>query len=93
MYLYNVTLQRGTGISQAIHGNFSGSKHQEIIVSRGKTLEVLRPDPNTGKVVTLLSVEVFGIIRSLMSFRLTGGAKGQLTYTSYWSIYLPMMFS
>jgi hypothetical protein len=50
---------------------------QEILVSRGKSLELLRPDPNTGKVHTLLTVEVFGIVRSLMAFRLTGGTKGK----------------
>lgn len=75
MYLYNLTLQRATGITHAVHGNFSGSKQQEIAVSRGKILELMRPDPNTGKIHTLLSVEVFGIIRSLMAFRLTGGNK------------------
>lgn len=76
MHLYNLTLQRATGITHATHGNFSGSKLQEIVVSRGKILEILRPDPNTGKVITLLSVEIFGIVRSLMAFRLTGGSKG-----------------
>ncbi|XP_037069404.1 splicing factor 3B subunit 3-like [Pollicipes pollicipes] len=75
MHLYNLTLQRATGITHAVHGNFSGSKLPEIVVSRGKTLELLRPDPNTGKVHTLLATEVFGIVRSLMSFRLTGGTK------------------
>jgi splicing factor 3B subunit 3 len=75
MRLYNLTLQRPTGITHSVHGNFSGAKLQEIIVSRGKSLELLRPDPNTGKVHTLLSTEIFGVIRSLMSFRLTGGAK------------------
>ena len=53
-----------------------GTKQQEIVVSRGKILELLRPDANTGKVHTLLTMEVFGIIRSLMAFRLTGGTKG-----------------
>ena len=77
MHLYNLTLQRATGITHAVHGNFSGSKMQEILVSRGKSLELLRPDPNTGKVHTLLTVEVFGVIRSLMAFRLTGGTKGK----------------
>jgi hypothetical protein len=77
MHLYNLTLQRATGITHAVHGNFSGSKMQEILVSRGKSLELLRPDPNTGKVHTLLTVEVFGIVRSLMAFRLTGGTKGK----------------
>lgn len=54
-----------------------GTKMQEIVVSRGKILELLRPDANTGKVHTLLTVEAFGIIRSLMAFRLTGGTKGE----------------
>lgn len=76
MYLYNLTLQRATGINFAVHGSFAGAKTQEILISRGKSLELLRPDPNTGKVHTLLTVEVFGVIRSLMSFRLTGGTKG-----------------
>lgn len=56
---------------------------QEIVVSRGKILELLRPDANTGKVHTLLTVEVFGIIRSLMAFRLTGGTKGAYLHYIY----------
>jgi len=75
MYLYNLTLQRATGVTHAVHGNFSGAKLQEIVVSRGKTLELMRPDPNTGKVHTLLTTEIFGCVRSLMSFRLTGGTR------------------
>ena len=75
MKLYNLTLQRPTGITHAVHGNFSGVKLQEIIVSRGQMLELLKPDPNTGKVHTLLTTEIFGVVRSLMSFRLTGGNK------------------
>ncbi|KAI1285558.1 Splicing factor 3B subunit 3 [Halotydeus destructor] len=82
MYLYNLTLQRAGGITHAIHGSFAGTKQQEIAVSRGKVLELLRPDPSTGKVVTLLSVEVFGIIRSMMAFRLTGGSKDYLVIGS-----------
>lgn len=83
MYLYNLTLQRATGITHAIHGNFSGTKQQEIVVSRGKILEVLRPDPNTGKVYVLLTEEVFGVVRSLMPFRLTGGTKGTSMHSSH----------
>uniref|UniRef100_A0A1B0CWY9 Splicing factor 3B subunit 3 n=1 Tax=Lutzomyia longipalpis TaxID=7200 RepID=A0A1B0CWY9_LUTLO len=75
MYLYNLTLQKATGITHAVHGSFSGQKVQEILISRGKSLELLRPDPNTGKIHTLLSTEVFGVIRSLIAFRLTGGTK------------------
>lgn len=77
MYLYNLTLQKATGITHAVHGSFSGQKIQEILISRGKSLELLRPDPNTGKIHTLLTTEVFGVIRSLIAFRLTGGTKGE----------------
>lgn len=76
MYLYNLTLQHSTAITHAVHGSFSGTKSQEILVSRGKSIELLRPDPNTGKIHTLLTVEMFGVIRSLMTFRLIGGSKG-----------------
>ncbi|XP_026468479.1 splicing factor 3B subunit 3-like isoform X2 [Ctenocephalides felis] len=83
MHLYNLTLQRATGATHAVHGSFSGTnKTQEIIISRGKSLEVLRPDVNTGKVHTLLTVEIFGIVRSLMSFRLTGGTKDYIVVGS-----------
>ena len=56
---------------------------QEIVIARGKLLEIVRPDPNTGKVHTLLSVEVFGVIRSIISFRLTGGTKGNNLFDDY----------
>ncbi|KAI0084854.1 CPSF A subunit region-domain-containing protein [Irpex rosettiformis] len=75
MHLYNLTLQPPTAITQAIVGNFSGARQQEIIVSRGTRLELLRPDVQTGKVSTVIASDVFGSIRSLAVFRLTGGTK------------------
>ena len=39
-------------------------------MSRGKVLELLRPDEN-GKMQTICSTEVFGTIRAIMPFRLT----------------------
>lgn len=44
------------------------------MVARGKTLDLLRPD-DAGKIQTLHSVEVFGAIRCLSHFRLTGSQK------------------
>lgn len=84
MHLYNLTLQPPTAISQAIVGNFSGARQQEIIVSHGTRLEMLRPDPQTGKITTVIATDVFGSIRSLAAFRLTGGTKGELS-----CVYLP----
>lgn len=60
----------------AIYGNFSAPKVQEIVVSRGKVLELLRPDEN-GKVQVIHSTDVFGVIRSLQPFRFPGA---QLDY-------------
>jgi len=75
--MYALTLQRASAISNTIYGNFSGSKQQEIVVSRGKSVELMRTDPNTGKVFPVLAIEMFGIVRDLISFRLTGGSKGE----------------
>lgn len=77
MHLYNLTLQPPTANLQSVVGNFSGIRQQEIIVSHGTRLELLRPDPQTGKVATVISTDVFGSIRSLAAFRLTGGTKGE----------------
>lgn len=61
-------------MQSAIYGNFSAPKAQEIVVSRGKILELLRPD-DSGKMQTVCSTEVFGMIRSLIAFRLNGAGK------------------
>ena len=71
MHLLALTLQKPTAISCAIYGNFTAPKAQEIVVARGHVLELLRPDDN-GKIQSILSLESFGIIRSLAPFRLTG---------------------
>jgi splicing factor 3B subunit 3 len=76
MFLYSLTLQPPTTISHAILGQFSGTKEQQILVASGSRLALLRPEPAQGKVVTLLAHDLFGIIRSLASFRLAGSSKG-----------------
>ncbi|GAU95977.1 hypothetical protein RvY_07491 [Ramazzottius varieornatus] len=75
MHLYNFTLQSASGINCAVHGNFAGTKQQEIVASRGQSLILIRPDPDSGKMHILHSTDVFGVIRSLAGFRLIGGTK------------------
>lgn len=58
----------------AIYGNFSAPKAQEIVVSRGRILELIRPGDN-GRLQIILSTDVFGCIRSLATFRLTGAQR------------------
>ncbi|KAF9585053.1 Splicing factor 3B subunit 3 [Lunasporangiospora selenospora] len=82
MFLYNLTLQAPNAINQAILGNFSGTKQQELIVSHVSRIELLRPDTTVGKVHSILSHEVFGVIRSLAAFRLTGASKDYIVIGS-----------
>ncbi|EWC47138.1 pre-mRNA-splicing factor rse1 [Drechslerella stenobrocha 248] len=74
-FLYSLTIQQPTVVTQAILGQFSGQKLQEIVVASGSRLSLLRPDPNVGKVNNVLTHDVFGIIRCLAAFRLAGSGK------------------
>lgn len=82
LWFNQVTFWKNSSFLWSLFFGILGTKQQEIVVSRGKILELLRPDPNTGKVHTLLTVEVFGVIRSLMAFRLTGGTKDYIVVGS-----------
>ncbi|KAL8439041.1 hypothetical protein Efla_002450 [Eimeria flavescens] len=79
--LYHLTLQKPTAIVNAVHGNFSAPRAQEVIVSHGRTLELLRPDEE-GKAHSICSTDVFGIIRSVAAFRLTGAMKDYIVLGS-----------
>ena len=64
-----------TNKKSAIYGNFSAPKAQELVVARGgRVLELLRPN-ESGKLVTVASTDVFGAIRALAAFRLTGAPR------------------
>lgn len=79
VHLYHHSLIPGAAVTAACVGNFSGTKQQEICVARGgQRIELLRTDPNTGKLDSLVEADVFGQIRSISAFKLTGGTKGQL---------------
>eukprot|EP00730_Choanoeca_flexa_P003436 TRINITY_DN11412_c0_g1_i1.p1 TRINITY_DN11412_c0_g1~~TRINITY_DN11412_c0_g1_i1.p1 ORF type:complete len:1210 (+),score=373.66 TRINITY_DN11412_c0_g1_i1:24-3653(+) len=78
IYLYNLTLQHASQITQAVHGVFAGNKQQWIAVSHGKVIELYKPDAQQGKLASVCSVEIFGLVRSLKAFRLTGGNRDYL---------------
>jgi hypothetical protein len=77
MFLYSLTIQPPTNVVQAVLGQFAGTKEQLIITGAGSRLALLRPDSSQGKVITVLSHDIFGIIRSLAAFRLAGSNKGE----------------
>jgi splicing factor 3B subunit 3 len=81
MHLYALTLQPPGAVTTAVFGNFSAPRQQEVVVAKGRVIELLRPD-ETGKLHTVLSRDVFGIVRSLLAFRLYGGEKDFLVITS-----------
>lgn len=82
MYLYSSTLNPATAINNAVYGNFSSPKAHEIVVSKGKILEMLRPDENTGKAAVVYRQEAFGVIRKITPFRLLGMQKDFLVIGS-----------
>jgi hypothetical protein len=75
--MYSLTIQPPTAVTQAILGQFAGTKEQQIVTASGSRLTLHRPDPAQGKIVTALSHDVFGIIRTLAAFRLAGSNKGK----------------
>ncbi|KAH8815835.1 CPSF A subunit region-domain-containing protein [Xylogone sp. PMI_703] len=76
MFMYSLTLTPPTAITQAILGQFAGTKEQQIVTASGSRLTLHRPDPSQGKIVPALSHDVFGIIRGIAAFRLAGSNKG-----------------
>jgi len=48
MFLYSLTLNQATAIQHSVIGSFTEADQQEIVVAKGKILELLRPDESTG---------------------------------------------
>jgi splicing factor 3B subunit 3 len=88
MFLYSLTIQPPTHTTQAVLGQFSGTKEQHVMTASGSRLTLLRPDPSQGKVVTILSHDIFGVIRSMAAFRLAGSNKGMRPDAPHLGIHL-----
>ncbi|XP_053993630.1 uncharacterized protein LOC128884334 isoform X2 [Hylaeus volcanicus] len=81
MHLYHVTLQQPTAITSAVQGNFSAARVHEIVVARGRVLELLRWEDKS-ELRSVWSSDVFGLVRSIATFRLTGSSKDYLVVGS-----------
>jgi splicing factor 3B subunit 3 len=79
MFMYSLTIQSPTAVTQAILGQFAGTKEQQIVTASGSKLTIHRPDAAQGKVTPIYTQDVFGIIRSLAVFRIAGSNKGTLS--------------
>jgi splicing factor 3B subunit 3 len=82
MFLYSLTVQPPSAVTQAILGQFAGTKEQQIVTASGSLLTIHRPDAAAGNVTVLLSQDCFGIIRSLAAFRVAGSSKGKTLFLS-----------
>lgn len=80
MFMYSLTIQPPTAITQALLGQFAGTKEQQIITASGPRLSLLQLDPRQGKTNTLLTQDIFGIIRCISAFRLAGSHKGESSH-------------
>lgn len=75
MFLYSLTLSQATAINHSIHGSFTAADQSEIVVAKGKIIELLKPDETDGTLQLIYRQETFGIIRSIDTFRLIGMKK------------------
>ncbi|CAF9939561.1 MAG: pre-mRNA-splicing factor rse1 [Alectoria fallacina] len=75
MFMYSLTIQPPSSITQTILGQFAGTKEQQIVTASGSRLTIHRPDPAQGKITIILSQDLFGIIRTLAAFRIAGSNK------------------
>jgi len=82
MHLYSLTLQEATAINHVVPGSFSAPKADELCVSKGKIVQLLKVEPESGKLEVLYSQEMFGLIRSMIAFKLIGMQKHYLVIGS-----------
>lgn len=73
--MYSLTLNQTTGITHSICGSFTKADQDELVVSKGKVLEMYKVDADTRKLKLIYRQEVFGLIRSILPFRLMGMTK------------------
>lgn len=83
MSMYSLTLQPPGMVTHAVVGNFFASKvdnkhkEQQVVLAQGDRLSLLQINKETEAVVTLLTTNCFGILRSLAITRVPGMPKGE----------------
>lgn len=76
LFMYSLTIQPPSAITQAVLGQFAGTKEQQIITASGTNITLYRVDAQAQRITTTLSHNAFGVIRTLAPFRLAGSNKG-----------------
>lgn len=83
LWLYNLTLRPPSNTFSSIVGNFSGEKKvQELVVATNTTIEVYRPNVESGKLEKYLTQKAFALIQRIDKIRMTGTTKDLLVMTA-----------
>ena len=76
LYLYHLTLRAPSNFTLSVLGQFLGEKKsQEILVSSVSTLQLLRPNAETGKIEVVASQNTLGVIHKIEKIRIVGTQK------------------
>lgn len=83
LYLYNLTLRPSSLAPKSIVGQFSGQKKsQELVLATSTTIELYRPNTETGKVMKVMAQNSFANLQNIEKIRLVGTHKDLLVVTS-----------
>ena len=83
LFLYNLTLKLASSFNQVVLGQFLGEKKsQEILVSNGTSIQLLRPNPTSGKIETICSQSLLGVVLRIGKFRAIGSSQDLVVVTS-----------
>lgn len=83
LYLYNLTLKQPSGYNQTVLGQFLGEKKsQEVFVSNGTAIQLLRPNTETGKVEILCLQNLLGVVFKIEKIRPIASTKDSIALTS-----------
>lgn len=83
LWLYHLTLRPPSNSLVSVVGNFSGNKKiQELVVATNTTLEVYRPNAESGKLEKLQFQQTFALIQQIAKIRLSGTQRDLLVVTA-----------
>lgn len=83
LWLYHLTLRPPSNAFASVVGNFSGEKKvQELVVATNSTIEVYRPNVESGKLEKYLSQKAFALIQRIDKIRMAGTTKDLLVVTA-----------
>ncbi|KAH8583415.1 splicing factor 3b [Cryptosporidium sp. chipmunk genotype I] len=81
-HFYSLTLESQGSILSAIQGSYSAAKAHEIVVNKGRSLELLRLDVNAAQIQSICLMDTFSLVRNISNLRLIGSGKDLIVATS-----------